>query len=161
MENNGSEQPIMDVVLRFFREDRWNFQQMNDKPIVRAGFRGEHGTWVCFARVDEQNRRFIFHSTMGMHIPPQYRAAVLEYLNRVNYSVPVGNFEMDFNTGDIRFRTGIEVPEGNLDLSVVRAMAYTNVRTMDRYFTGVLSVVHGGLSPEAALARAETQVVES
>jgi hypothetical protein len=161
MENNGSEQPIMDVVLRFFREDRWNFQHMEEKPVVRAGFRGEHGTWVCFARIDEQNRCLIFHSTMGMHIPLQYRAAVLEYLNRVNYSLMVGNFEMNFDTGDVRFRTSLEAPEGNIVLSMVRAMAYANVRTMDRYFTGVLSVVHGGLSPEAALARAETQVVES
>jgi hypothetical protein len=161
MENFGSGQPIMDVVLRFFREDQWSFQKLNDKPVVRAGFRGEHGTWVCFARVDEENRRFLFHSAMGLNIPPQYRSAVSEYLTRVNYGLPVGNFEMNLDTGDVRCKTSIEVPEGQLDISVVRALAYANVRAMDHYFTGVVAVVHGGLSPEAALARAETQVVET
>ncbi len=160
MENVRGGQPMMDVVLRFFREDRWNFQPLEDRPVVRAGFRGEHGTWVCFANIDEQNRRFVFYSTSGMFIPLQYRAAVAEYLTRVNYQLPVGNFEMNLDTGDVRFRTSVEVPEGDLDISIVRAMTYANVRTMDRYFTGVLAVVHAGLSPEAALARAETQILE-
>jgi hypothetical protein len=160
MASRGNGQPILDIVLRFFQEDQWNFQQIDDKPIIRAGFRGEHGTWVCFARADEENQRFLFHSTMGLNIPPQYRTAVAEYLTRANCGLPLGNFEMDLDTGDIRFKTSIETPEGGLTTAMVRALAYANVRSMDHYFPGVLAVVHGGLSPEAALARAETQVVE-
>ncbi len=160
MESNGNGQSLMEVVVRFFREDQWNFQEVENKPVIRAGYRGEHGTWICFARVDEENQRFLFHSTMGLNIPPQYRTAVAEYITRVNFGLPLGNFEMDFDTGDVRFRTSIETPEGGLTVPMVRALAYANVRSMDRYFPGVLAVVHGGLSPEAALARAETQVVE-
>lgn len=160
MESRGNGQSIMDVVLRFFQEDQWNYQQIDKKPIVRAGFRGEHGTWVCFARADEENQRFLFHSTMGLNIPPQYRSAVAEYITRVNFGLPLGNFEMDFDTGDVRFKTSVETPDGGLTIGMVRALAYANVRSMDRYFSGVLAVVHGGLSPEAALARAESQPVE-
>ncbi len=160
MESNGNGQPIMDVVVRFFREDQWNFQQLDDKPVIRAGYRGERGTWVCFARVDEENQRFLFHSIMGLNIPLQFRPAVVEYLTRVNYGLPIGNFEMDFDTGDVRFKTSVETPERELTVSMVRVLVYANVRNMDHYFPGVLSVVHGGLSPAAALARAETQAVE-
>jgi len=160
MESHGNGQSFMDVVLRFFREDQWDFQQIDDKPVMRAGFRGERGTWVCFARVDEEHQRFLFHSLMGLNIPSQYRAAVAEYLTRVNYGLPVGNFEMDLDSGDVRFKTSIEIPEDELTIAMVRTLAYTNIRNMDHYFPGVLAVVHGGLSPEAALARTETQVVE-
>ncbi len=160
MESHGNGQSLMDVVIRFFREDQWNFQQIENKPVIRAGFRGERGTWVCFARVDEEHQRFLFHSIMGLNISPQHRSAVAEYLTRVNYGLPLGNFEMDLDSGDVRFKTSIEVPEGELTVAMVRTLAYANVRTMDHYFPGVLAVVHGGLSPEAALARAETQAVE-
>ncbi len=160
METYGNGQSIMDVVIRFFREDQWTFQQIENKPVIRAGFRGERGTWVCFARVDEEHQRFLFHSIMGLNSPPQYRTAVAEYLTRVNYGLPLGNFEMDLDSGDVRFKTSIEVPEGELTIAMVRTLIYANVRNMDHYFPGLLAVVHGGLSPEAALARAETQVVE-
>jgi hypothetical protein len=72
----------------------------------------------------------------------------------------VGNFEMNLDSGEVRFKTSVETPEGELTVPIVRALAYANVRAMDRFFPGVLAVVHGGLSPEAALARVEAQVIE-
>ena len=161
METNGVGRPLLDVVLRFFLEDQWFYQKMDNKPVVRAGYRGEHGTWVCYARVEEENQRVQFHSLMGLNIPIPYRGAVLEYLMRVNYRLPVGNFEMDLDTGDVRCKTSLETPEGELSVAMVRALAYANVRAMDHFFPGVIAVMHSGLSPEAALARVEAQAVEN
>jgi len=161
MESSGNGQSLLDVVLRFFQEDQWIHQKLENKPVIRAGFHGERGTWVCYARVDEKSQCFLFHSLMGMNIPQPYRLNVLEYLSRVNYGLPVGNFDMNLDTGDVRFRTSIETPDGELTVPIVRAMVYTNVHTMDHYFPGVVAVVHGGLSPEAALARVETQMMEN
>ena len=157
METSGNAQALMDVVLRFLNEDQWNYQKLKEQPGIRAGFRGERGTWVCYARVDEENQRFLFYSLMGLNILPLYRPNVLDYLARVNYRLPVGNFDMDPASGEIRFKIGVETPNGELSVAMVRAMAYTTVRAMDYYFPGVVAVVHSGLSPEAALARVETQ----
>jgi hypothetical protein len=161
MDINGNGQPMMKVVLQFFQEEQWNYQKLEGKPVIRAGFRGDHGTWVCFIRIDEEKKQFLFHSLLGMNIPPQYRAQVVEYITRVNYCLAVGNFEMDLDSGDVRFRTSFETPEGELSVAIVRGLAYSNVHTIDHYFPGVLSVVYGGLSPEAALARIESQPVGS
>lgn len=160
MNSSGNGSSMIDVVLRFFQEEQWNFQRIDDKPAIRAGFRGERGTWICHIQVDETNKRFLFYSLMGMFIPPQNRGPVLEFLSRVNSILQVGNFEMDFDTGDVRFRTSVETPEDELSLAMVRSLAYINVHTIDHYFPGVMAVVHGGLSPEAALARVETQPFE-
>ena len=149
-ENNLS---WLDVIIRFFQEDQWNFQKLENKPVVRAGYRGEHGTWVCYARVNAEAQQFIFHSLMGLNIPPQYRIAVAEYLTRVNHVLTIGAFDMDLDTGDVRFRTAIELCSCSLTVEQVRSMAYTNVRAMDHYFPGVMAVVHHGILPETALAR--------
>ena len=160
MVNLGNGRALMDVVLRFLQEDQWSYQLLEHKPMIRAGYHGEHGTWVCYLQVDEENQRFLFYTYMGLNIPPQYRTAVAEYLTRANYGLPVGNFEMDLDTGDVRFRTSVETPEDELSVAMIRALAYANLRAMDHYFPGVLAVVHGGLSPEAALARTEAQTIE-
>ena len=160
MDNSGIGQTMMDVVLQFMQEDQWIFQKIENKQVLRAGYRGERGTWVCHARIDEENRRFLFYSFMGMNIAQANRLKVLEYLNRVNHCLPIGNFEMNMDTGDVRFRTGVEIPAGGLTVPVVRTIVYTNVHSIDHYFPGVVAVVHGALSPEAALARVEAQPVE-
>ncbi len=159
MENSGNGQPMMDVVLQFFQEDQWTFHRLENKQAIRAGYHGERGTWVCYARVDEESNCFLFYSLMGMNIDRHNRLKVLEYLNRVNYCLTVGNFEMNMDTGDVRFRTGVDIPPGELTVPFVRALVYSNVHTIDHYFPGVVAVVHGGLSPEAALARIESQLV--
>ncbi len=159
MELNATGRPMLDLVLQFCQEDQWIYQKMEKKPAIRAGYRGEHGTWIVYASVDEENRILTFYSLLGLNIPPGNRAAVGEYLTRVNYILRVGNFEMDLDTGDVRFRTSLEAPESDPSLAMVRRLAYANVQTIDHYFPGVLAVVHSGLSPEAALARIETQVV--
>jgi hypothetical protein len=160
MNSGENGQPLMDVVLQFFQEDHWNYQKLENKPVVRVGYRGERGTWVCYARVDEGHQRFVFHSLMGMNIPSEYRAAVSEYLMRVNLELPVGNFEMNMDSGEIRFKVSVETPNGELSVAMVRTMAYTSLHTMDHFFPGVLAVVHGGLSPESALKRVASQAAE-
>jgi hypothetical protein len=150
---NGNDPSWMDVILQFFQEDQWNYQKLDNKPVIRAGYRGEHGTWVCYAQVDEALHRFSFHSLMGLNIAPQYRVPVVEYLTRVNYLLAVGSFDMDLDTGNVRFRTSIELYSCALSVEQVRSLAYTTVRTMDHFFPGVMAVVHGGLLPEMALER--------
>lgn len=160
MDLNRSVQPVMDVVLRFFQEDQWNYQKIENKPVVRSAFRGERGTWICYARVDEQHRRVIFHAQMGINVPAALRMAAAAYLTRANWAMPLGNFEMDLDSGDIRFKTSVETPGGELTTAMVRAMAYTSLHAMDHYAPGVLAVLYHQLSPEAALARVEAQAVE-
>ncbi len=155
----SSVQPLMDVVFRCLKEENWNYQVVEPGALIRMGVRGERGTWICYLRVAEGQRQVIFYAQMGMNIPPEKRAEVIEYLTRANYSLPVGGFEMDVDSGEIRFKNSLETPEGELSVAMVRALALTSLRVMDRYFMGVLSVVHRGLSPQAALAQVESQAV--
>ena len=166
MEIGGSGGGMIDSVLRFFVEDQWNYQLIEPGSAVRAGYRGVHGTWICTARAEavsrdaSGSRRFLFTAGMGMNIAPHQRAVVMEYLTRVNCGLPVGGFVMDLDTGDVRFKVGVDVPDGVLTIAMVRAAAYTCVQALDRYFPGLLAVIHGGLSPQAALARVVMQPVE-
>ncbi len=160
MKSNENHLSLMETVQQFFQEDQWNYQVIEHKSAIRAGYHGERGTWVCYAQVDEENQRFLFYAGMGLNIPPNRRAEVAEYLMRVNWQTAVGSFEMDFDTGSVRCKTSVETALGEMTVELVRKLAYINLRLIDYYFSGVLSVVHGGLSPEAALARVEAQAVE-
>ena len=160
MEVGGSKRGMIESIVRFFNEDQWNYQILEPGNAIRAGYRGEHGTWICIARAEAESRRFLFSAGMGMNNAPQYRQAVMEYFTRVNCGLTVGAFLMDLNTGDVRFKAGIEAPDGTISTETVRATAITCVQAMDHYFPGVIEVIRGRLTPEAALARVENQPVE-
>lgn len=149
-----AEAGLMETVIRFFQDDQWNCRVV-ETNWIRTAYRGGRGTWVCFAKVENDPPRFRFVSTMGLHIPPQNRPAAMEYITRVNWGLPIGNFEMNLETGDVRFKTSLELPDERLTLPMIRSLVYINVHTIDHYYPGVMSILTCGLTPTAALARIE------
>lgn len=150
-----SRKSILDTVIQFFREDDWHFRQLEGRPILQLGFAGDNGSWTCYAQAQEDKQRFIFYSVLDSKVPPQKRAAVAEYLTRANYGLVLGNFEMDFSDGEVRYKTSVDVEGGQLTTGMVKTMVYTNVLMMDRYLPGIMNVVYGGVSPADAIAQIE------
>jgi hypothetical protein len=148
---------ILDTVVQFFRDDGWRFLQIEGKPILQMGFSGDNGSWICYAQAREDQQRFLFYSVMESKVPANKRQEVAEYLTRANYGLIIGNFEMDFSDGEVRYKTSIDVEGGQLTPQMVRTMVYTNVLMMDRYLPGIMSVIYAGVSPADAVAQIEGQ----
>jgi len=146
---------IMGVVLKFLQEDKWNFQQIEGKPILRMGFTGNNGSWQCFAQSREEQQQFIFYSILQMNVPADKRPLVADFLTRANYGLILGNFEMDMNDGEVRFKTSIDVQGGQLTTGMVKTMIYVNVLMMDKYLPGIMSVTYGAATPADAIAKIE------
>jgi hypothetical protein len=84
-------------------------------------------------------------------IPENRRVAVGEYLNRANYGLLSGNFEIDHNDGEVRYKTCIDVTGDRLSEALIRRLVYTNVFMMDRYLPGIMAVAYGNKSPKEAI----------
>lgn len=148
--------PVLEAVAAFLTDDDWRFQQIEDKTILTMGFKGEGGSWRCYAQAKEQEKRFVFYSVMESSAPPEKRQAVAEFITRANYGLIIGNFEMDFSDGEIRYKTSIDIEGGELAPQMIKSLIYANVLTMDRYFPGIMSVIYAGTDPAEAIDRVES-----
>jgi hypothetical protein len=146
---------ILDAVINFFKEDDWSFTQVEDRPILRLGFQGDNGQWTCYAQAREEETQLLFYSLCPVKAPEDRRMAVAEFLTRANYGLFIGNFELDFGDGEIRFKTSIDVEGDPMSPALVRPLVYTNVLMMDRYLPGLLSVIYGNVPPAEAVANVE------
>jgi hypothetical protein len=146
---------MLDMVYEFLQQDEWNPRRMGEQPIFSGRVNADNGNWLYFAQVREEQEQVIFYSVLQTFIPEDRRSAVAEFMTRVNYNLLMGNFEMDFEDGQVRFRTSIDVEGGQLTPIMVRNLAYTNVAVMNRYLPGVLEVAFDRVLPGEALARAE------
>ena len=143
----GKNERLLETVERFFEEDEWVFDKIEGQQVLTAGFRGDNGTWRCYAQVEEDEQWFAFYSTLDTNIPEDRRRDVAEFLARANYGLILGNFEMDFRDGEIRYKTSINVEGDCLSTALIRPMVYINVLMMDRYLPGIMSVTYGGKNP--------------
>ncbi len=143
---------LLSVVEQFLTADDWNFEQIEDKDILKTGVRADNGTYLLFFDVKEEPEQVILYVIYEENVPEDKRAAVAEFLTRANYPLIIGNFEMDFRDGEVRYKVSIDIEGGLLVPKMVENMISAGVRTADWFYPGFQSVLEGRQSPEHAIA---------
>ncbi len=146
---------IFNALIEFFEADDWKFSWMEGLPILRMGFTGKNARWTCYAQAREEQQQFVFYSVSPINAPEAKRSAIAEFIARANYRMIIGNFELDFRDGEIRYKTSIDVEGTTLNHFLIKPMVYTNIMIMDRYLPGMLRVIYGDVPPDDAVAAVE------
>ncbi len=147
---------LIDDVQAFFNADDWNPTPMESDPLALVmGFVGEAARWQCYCKVREEQHQILFYSIAPTPVPEDKRSVVAEFITRANYGLIIGNLEMDFDDGEVRYKSAVDVEGAPFSSSSVRNIVYANVLTMDRYLPGLLAIVHGDVSAADAIAKVE------
>jgi hypothetical protein len=146
---------IFAEMINFFQADDWPFVELPGQPALQIPFQGENGRWNCYARTRSEQNQFVFYSICPVNAPENKRQAIAEFITRANSGMIVGNFELDFNDGEISYKTSIDVEGDRLSFALIQRVVYANVTMMDEYLPGILSVIYGNVSPEEAIAQVE------
>ena len=147
--------PILEVAARYFADDSWPAEPVEEAPAFRIPFGGSDEDWTCLAIAREEARQFVFYSALEGLVPQESRPMVQEYLTRANWGMAIGNWEMDPNTGEVRYKTSIDVGDDDLTVELVKRLVHANIRMVERYLPGLRDVIAGQLVPAAAVQRAE------
>ncbi len=148
------ESTLFSVVMSFFEEDNWEYQRSNDEVLLMQ-FRAEHALLRCVAQVEPTQEVFLFYSMLGVYVPEPKREKVALFLTRANYGMRVGNFEMDLEDGEVRFKTSLVASGAEATSEMVRRIVYYNLAMMDKYYAGMMRVVFADITPEEAIHEIE------
>lgn len=148
---------LIEQIEEFFERDGWPVDRIEDETILHLGFRSEDtpNMWSCYAQTIEEDNQFIFYSAAPVEPQPEQFSAVAEYITRANYGLVLGNFEMDLESGMVRFKTSIDVEDDRLSYELWRPIVYANVYLMERYLPGLQAVVYEQMDPAEAIERTE------
>ena len=146
---------LFEAVVDYLTEDDWKFHVVKDDTALTLSFRGEAGSWQCFATIDEEKQWFTFYSILPSNVPEEKRVEIAEFVTRANYGLVIGNFEMDYGDGEVRYKTSIDVEGGELSPKMIENLMRANLMTMDRYFAGIMGVLYGDRDPAEAIAEME------
>jgi hypothetical protein len=144
---------ILEAIRDFLDHDGWEVRPVEGKTALGMNYHGDKGMWHCVAWAREEQSEFVFYSIYPLHAPQDKREAAAEYLTRINYGLFIGNFEMDFDDGEIRYKTSIDVEDDPLTPALIRPVIYVNLLNMDRFLPGLEAVLTGELTPQAASAQ--------
>jgi hypothetical protein len=52
---------IFDTMEEFFQTEGWNYEKMENMPILRMGMNGKNGKWVGYAQAREEQDQFVYY----------------------------------------------------------------------------------------------------
>jgi hypothetical protein len=148
-------QPFMDAVMAFSAADNWAFEEIEGQNIIRMRFSGENANWTCYAQVKEDQERYVFYSTLETRGPEEKWHAIAEYITRMNFGLFIGNFDMDYSDGEVRFMTSVDIEDSSLTQKSTRNLVYMNALMMDKYLPRIMRVSYSNTTPADAIAQIE------
>lgn len=153
-----SDSQMWAAIIEFFTENDWLFVQTEGELILNTKFISEHGDFICVGKVLEQKSQFVFYTGFPTKIPNKKRQTIAEVLTRANFGMAIGNFEMDLDEGEVFYKVGIDVENGQLTPALVENMVYACVFTMEKYFPAIMAVLYGDASPQDAIKKVEDEL---
>ena len=129
------------------------------QKVFKLGIGLKNGRCDCIIDVRNEPNQVLIFTISPTLVPENRRLRIAEFTSRANYGLVIGNFEMDFEDGELRYKTSYfyddtfpsskEVFLGNL---------YTTFHMMDRYLAGIMSVIYANVSSQSAINQIENDV---
>jgi hypothetical protein len=152
--------PIAQAAAEVYAE--WPVTEMEDGTGFAVDVEGSDGEWSALAITDDESQRFVFYSLSPVDAAPDRLGAMGELLHRINHGLVEGTFELDWDSGEVRLRSGIDMaslPPSVFDPELLRAIvsdvSTANIGIFDLYLSGLVAVSLGA-EPAQVVAQLES-----
>jgi hypothetical protein len=152
---------MIEEVIEYFDNHGFKYCQVPGKSTLNLGITGRSGKWFLSAQVIEDRTCFALYSRFPIEITRNKFSDICEFIARANYGLLIGNFELCYEMGEVRYKTSIDFGETGLNKDLIHQLIRANLATMDRYFPGIMAVIFGNISPEEAISKVEGRLVEN
>jgi hypothetical protein len=147
---------LTDSVEQYFAAEGWDVTRSAKESALRMGVSTKNARWQCVVNVDEEEGVVFFHSVCPLKGSPEGRPRLAEFLMRLNRTIYLGHFVMDFDSGEIRFETYVHGANGNIDNDAMESFVSRNIATMDRHVCDIARVISTEIPPAEAMTQVLT-----
>lgn len=140
---DGEASALLEGLKKVFVENRWPFSEVRGAPVLLSELSGALGRWKFYAQVVEEQDLILLYSVCPLRAPEERRGEVSQFLTRANYGLVAGNFELDFDDGEIRYKTVLQLQRDELDGITLKRLVRANGIAMETYLPGIGAVITG------------------
>lgn len=152
------------LIKDFFKQGEWkySYKKLSEKRAMfssNINMNNVIGNLHIFIFVHRDY--YIVNAVLNSFVEECYYAQVSEYLHRANCGLPTGNFEFDFDDGEVKFKTYVSFEGVQLSADVVEESILLPVFMFDRYGKNLLRLMLGEGNPKKLIEEAEMETSTS
>lgn len=139
----------------------WNYSIAREGSLIKAGAKGENGSFAVVFDVKEERQIMVIYIISNINFPEHVRPRLAIYLTHCNYGMTLGNFEMDMDDGEVRYKCSVNTTGSILSEEMVDEMLKVSLVVMDRFFGPMIKVAYANYDPKAAYDEASVGIRSS
>jgi hypothetical protein len=96
---------------------------------------------IVYLLIDES--RFVFHLNFREQMPINAFTQLVEFLNRLNWDMSIGNFEINYDKRFVRFKSSLDFLDEELTPHLIRNVILSAIQTVDDVCDDIFDVAEG------------------
>lgn len=144
---------MFDRIKKYLKSVELNYSIINDETIFMFGYISK-GNYQCIIDINEENKIIVVYTIIGSLAIPERRNRIAKLLTKINFGLRIGNFEMDYEDGQIRYKTSVDY-DGLKDYEdiFIENLIVSNIITTDKFYQAIEEGLHSRKSIEKILER--------
>jgi Zn ribbon nucleic-acid-binding protein len=147
---DGGSAPLLGELKRAFADNGWPYTEVRGAPVLVGVFSGPASSWSFYAQAVEDKGLILLYSICPQRAPEERRREVAEFLTRTNYGLAAGNFELDFDDGEIRYKSVLQTQGDGVDAPTLKRLVRANGIAMETFLPGIANVIGAASSESSA-----------
>jgi len=139
-------------VLAKVLNERWEPKRQDDRSFAFPWVAGSIPL-TCYVQINPDMEGFIFRGIHSLPFEPAKRSLAAEFIHRINYAQPIGNWAIDLDSGDVRFKNGVYFRGGELTENMIRNVIDASLFFVYNDIMGFVKLQTGGALSDAMNAR--------
>ncbi|MCB9032954.1 MAG: hypothetical protein H6553_03875 [Chitinophagales bacterium] len=141
---------LVETITQYLDKIKWKYHLENEQQI-KFGVKLDKIKLDCLFDVQQENNIVLFYSVFPIMVDYNLRNTISEYITRANFGLKIGNLEMDFKDGEIRYKTYANTDFNCFNEAIVRHILHANIQTFDRYIQGIVKILFANYTAEEAI----------
>lgn len=142
---------LVELARSVMEEGEGPVAEIDGTTILVAEGIGERGNLTVFTHAREADEQLVVYAMRPDKAPVDRRSSVGEFFTRANFMLAVGNFELDLDDGEMRFKVSVDSEGVELHPRMVGQMLRTAIASMDLFSPGIDRVLAGDATPARIL----------
>ena len=146
---------IAGEIMEFLESDDWKYEWDEDKGLIKMMISSKSKFQTFNIYISVKTNGFSVMIVYPLRATEDVRVKVAEFITRANYGLFVGGFEMDYDDGEIRFRSSLASADTLPTPEQIKHILYVSVNMTEKYANSLALVLFDMDSPKNAIRRAE------
>ena len=154
---------IANVINHFLMEDDWYYFFDEKRGVFEFGLaiQGKMKKINYYIAVLQDSYLVYAFSPFGVEEDDkEMMSEMAEFVCRANYGLKNGNFELDMESGEIRFKSFVDCASILPSMKIVKNSIYTPANMFERYGTGIVDFIIGYATAKEAIPKCERPQAE-